>query len=350
MMAPDATARRLPCVRAVFAAAGFTLVELLVVITILGILIALLLPAVQAAREAARMAQCKNHLKQMALACLQHEQIHGFLPTGGWGWGWAGEPDRGFNRRQPSGWHYNILPYLEQENLHRLGAGGNREEGKRRVETPLAVFYCPSRRRAVAYPYVHSSPYYNIDRPSVIGRSDYAASSGDIYGSTYEKGPSTLAEGDAWSEDTWNQQPGTADDATGVIFRRSEVPMADVRDGASNTYLIGERLLTPDRYYDGIECANDQGWDLGYDFDVNRWTYFDCNDPSGAASQEHQPRQDTPGYSGCMKAFGSAHFVGFQMAFCDGSVHLVSYSVDRETHRRLGNRKDRLPIDATQIP
>ena len=64
---------------------GFTLVELLAVITIIGILIALLLPAVQAAREAARQTQCKNNLKQLALGCLQHEQVQGYLPTGGWG-------------------------------------------------------------------------------------------------------------------------------------------------------------------------------------------------------------------------------------------------------------------------
>ena len=77
---------------------GFTLVELLVVITIIGILIALLLPAVQAAREAARQAQCRNNLKQLALGCLNHEQVQHFLPAGGWNWGWSGDPDRGFTK------------------------------------------------------------------------------------------------------------------------------------------------------------------------------------------------------------------------------------------------------------
>ena len=81
--------------------AGFTLVELLVVIAIIGILIGLLLPAINAAREAGRRTQCLNHIKQMGLACMTHESTNGFLPTDGWSWNWAGDPDRGYGRSQP---------------------------------------------------------------------------------------------------------------------------------------------------------------------------------------------------------------------------------------------------------
>src|SRR5665647_549730 len=102
---------------------AFTLVELLVVITIIGILIALLLPAVQAAREAARKMQCSNNLKQLALGCLNHEQAQGFYPSGGWRWSLGGDPDCGFGRRQPGGFLYNLLPYIEQQSLHDMGAG-----------------------------------------------------------------------------------------------------------------------------------------------------------------------------------------------------------------------------------
>src|SRR5271169_4266720 len=73
---------------------GFTLVELLVVITIIGILVSLLMPAVQSAREAARRVQCDNNLYQMGKAVLAHEQAQRFFPTGGWGWNWVGDPDR----------------------------------------------------------------------------------------------------------------------------------------------------------------------------------------------------------------------------------------------------------------
>ena len=102
---------------------GFTLVELLVVITIIGILIALLLPAVQAAREAAEKAQCTNNLKQIALAALGHEHANGWFPTGGWSFMWVGSPDDGFGMSQPGGFGYNCLPYMDQQPLHDLGLG-----------------------------------------------------------------------------------------------------------------------------------------------------------------------------------------------------------------------------------
>ena len=141
--------------------AAFTLVELLVVITIIGILIALLLPAVQAAREAARQTQCKNHLKQLALAALNHEQLYGFLPSGGWSRFLVGDPDRGFGGAQPGSWHYQLLPFVEQQALHDLGVGNN-QAGRTLSQTPLEALYCPSRRPAAPHPFIgqSSSPGY----------------------------------------------------------------------------------------------------------------------------------------------------------------------------------------------
>src|SRR5579864_8117659 len=102
---------------------GFTLVELLVVITIIGILVGLLLPAVNAAREAGRNTTCQNNLKNLGLAALNHEHAHGFFPTGGWGSQWVGDPDAGYGITQPGGWLYCILPYMDGQNLHDLGLG-----------------------------------------------------------------------------------------------------------------------------------------------------------------------------------------------------------------------------------
>jgi len=253
---------------------AFTLVELLVVITIIGILIALLLPAVQAAREAARQVQCTNNLKQIALGCLQHEERHGFFPTGGWGWGWAGDPDRGFDKRQPGGWQFNVLPYIEQQALHELGLGDNAAGRTRTAETPLAVFHCPTRRRAVPYPFVHTTNFINLNRPAFLGRSDYAACSGAGNFTEIWYGPGSLDKGDLMTEEQWLAIAG-GDSIEGVVFRRSMCTVSSVGDGTSNTYLIGERYLNPDRYEDGIEGGNDQGWNLGYDYDVNRWTNND---------------------------------------------------------------------------
>ncbi len=198
---------------------GFTLVELLVVITIIGILIALLLPAVQAAREAARRAQCTNNLKQIALACLSHEQQNGFFPTAGWGEFWSGEPTRGFSKLQPGSWVYNILPYMEQQTLHDLDIGISPYSGASRpgltqcVETALVTLICPTRRAAILYPFANSvnavgfAHFVNagMPQPTLAGRSDYAGSGGDaqIRADAGYAGPPDLATGDSWSDATW---------------------------------------------------------------------------------------------------------------------------------------------------
>ena len=134
---------------------GFTLIELLVVIAIIAMLVTLLLPAVQAAREAARRTQCINHLKQIGLGSLNHESAHGFLPSGGWGFGWIGDPDRGYGLRQPGGWMYNILAFIEQGDLHDIGKGLPQKQkelalGQQLATTPVSFYSCPSRRDAIA--------------------------------------------------------------------------------------------------------------------------------------------------------------------------------------------------------
>src|SRR4051812_24808536 len=102
---------------------GFTLVELLVVIAIIGILVALLLPAIQAAREAARRNQCVNNLKQLSLGALNHESTFKMFPSSGLGYKWVGDPNFGHGRKQPGGWIYNTLPFIEEQAIHDMGFG-----------------------------------------------------------------------------------------------------------------------------------------------------------------------------------------------------------------------------------
>ena len=176
-------------------ARGFTLVELLVVIAIIGILIALLLPAVQAVREAARRLECQNHLKQLGLAFLLHEQTHGFYPSCGWGRDWLGVPEQGYGKTQPGSWAYNVLEYIEQGELRSMGdgvVGANRwQAGNALLEMGVGTFSCPSRRTPKPLPYMHAQvpipmDLYHVTRAkTMVTRSDYAACAGDTLNTSY---------------------------------------------------------------------------------------------------------------------------------------------------------------------
>ena len=319
------------------------------VIAIIGILVALLLPAVQAAREAARRTQCKNNLKQIGLAAANHEDAHKHLPTGGWGWRWAGDPDRGYGRDQPSGWYYNIMEYTELSQLHDLGSDGQPDTittaqldaSNQRVSTIVEMYMCPSRRAGSVYPYKHSSLYFNVTRPDFVGRNDYAANSGSLFppnGMWEGPSPNGKTVPDAWSMRkyyhdnfpytvTFSLPQGRGGQSTpgnGVVLVMSTTKLARITDGLSNTIFVGEKHIPVDEYDTALDSGNDQGWDIGYDIDVNRWTTH------APLPDTQTPTEDVHSY------FGSNHPGVTLFVFCDGSVRSVEFGVDEEAYRAMG--------------
>lgn len=328
--------------------------ELLVVITIIGILIALLLPAVQAAREAARCLQCANNVKQLGLAMLNFENANGRFPPGGWGYGWVGDPDRGTGLEQPGGWIFCTLPQLDQLNLYMLGSDGDpenwtqkqRDGTKKIIETPLSITICPSRRSAKTYPFCAAQPYCCSGSVTSCAKSDYAACAGDQYmpegGPNSGRGPLNLPDGRAYTRlRRWdNSDDATNSPATGISYRRSMIKIADITDGTSNTYMLGEKYMNSDTYLTGTDGNDNEQMYSGYDCDIFRSTYY-----SSSQGPTHVPVRDQPGIAGLL-SFGSAHAAGVNMAFCDGSVQVIGYSIAPIVHKNLGNRKDGKVIDS----
>lgn len=261
--------------------AGFTLVEVLVVISIIGVLVGLLLPAVQMAREASRRSSCANNLKQLGLAAKLHIEAQGIFPTGGWGPDWVGDPDAGFGPKQPGGWIFNVLPYLEQQALRDAGRGlkGQQKSEKlaEMMQVSLPAFQCPSRRLPRALPYHGPSPLKNVTPPQNVAKSDYVVN-------------------------------------TLVSHAKSEIIVADVQltKGMSNTVLAGEKALPQQHYKDG----NGEG---------DRLSMYagDCSDVGRQASG--QPVQDAAATGG---GFGAAHPGICNFVFCDGSVRAIDYDAE----------------------
>jgi type II secretory pathway pseudopilin PulG len=313
----------------------------LTVISIIGLLITLLLPAVQAARDAARRVQCQNNLKQISLACLTHETSQKHLPAGGWGYSYTGDPDRGFDAKQPGGWIYNILPYLEQGNIRQIGVGlsGPKPGGAKYKAlaslraTPIALFYCPSRRAAEIYPLAQES--LNAALPVLAAKTDYAGNGGS--NPIANAGPSIDCL------DTFPNCNFETDDAQiassfdGVFTERSTMELRQIIDGLSNTLLVAEKHLAPINYETGRDPGDDDSMYVGNDLDIVRWT---GSDPERLPMEDkYLPTPSRPGRISLI--FGSAHSGVFQAAFCDGRVQPLSYSIDPKTYLALGTRGGR---------
>ena len=382
---------------------GFTVIELLVVCAVVAVLAALVLPAVQGARESARLTTCRNHIKQVATAVLHHEQSLRHLPSGGWGPNWLGVAERSSDSGQPGGWIYSVLPFIEATDVHDAVAGTtaatSAADYRACAAGVVAAFACPSRRTSAARSLPGSIAYRtpfnaSLSIPSGIV-SDYAANGGSfatcppiellekaaafVDGSTkvtfchvpgndptkqntqtlslsateqghdghaldhigpcfscgndmatFAADPDSLSQGDQWRAiNPFGRlvlpDGGIPDLQDGLVARMSQVPVASVRDGLSNTYLVGEKYVAANRY-DGGDSGDDRVMVAGYSSSTVRWAY----DP---------PAADAPGQSQ-PNVFGSGHRAGWNAAFADGSVQTIGFAIDPALHKALAGRAD----------
>ncbi|MDA0818374.1 MAG: DUF1559 domain-containing protein [Planctomycetota bacterium] len=332
------------------AAAGMTLVELLVVVAIITMLMALLLPAVQSVRETARRARCSNNVKQLTTAALGHVQAQGYFPSGGWGYFWVGDPDRGFGESQPGGWIYSSLPYLEQVAVFNLPTDGNpstitdqqRQGAVQLVRTPLPVINCPSRRRPLRYPkpvdgtFIAQNAGRNPSNDNTAARSCYAANGGHATSAEFSfhdwAGPPAgvnLQNPRQPGQHDWPDRRSNADAMlSGLVSSCSKLEPDEASDGCSMTYLLGEKYLNADHYDTGQSGDDNETWVTGTNNDNIR-------------TGGHPPSPDVPGWTASAQLrFGSAHPNAFCMGFADGATRWIRYQIDPTVHRNLAHRSD----------
>lgn len=290
---------------------GFTLIELLVVIAIIAILIALLLPAVQQAREAARRTQCRNNLKQIALAIHNYADVHGRFPIGmtdvhaagnvSWDGGWS--------------WTAGILPYIDQGPLYNsfdfnykpygvnADPEGNNIAG---VRTVIPAFSCPTDTKPATMNFLAE----NVNGTEVAITS-YMGCSGGFTGFPCD-GTTTIFN------PTRNR---------GVFVVNLARQFSDISDGTSNVFLVGEVSYIP-----VVNGRGSERHQLYGAVTTNGGTNCSINTPVGNGAYVHtrgtRHKLNGPAASSQWQAFSSRHVGGAQFAFCDGSVRFVSENID----------------------
>ena len=307
---------------------GFTLVELLVVIAIIGVLVALLLPAVQAAREAARRTSCANKLRQVSLGAILHEESLNFFPPAA-------------RRRDDSTSNTTfsfvavILPYLENSQLHDLvdyNFPWNHENNRNARETPLELFRCPSQGLDKVWLHPPGQPGDAVD-------SDMAAHYRAVMGAKSEQEMAAPCLKDQkqppeqiYKTDCLTTSAGNAAINGVMYYDRPNKPARtrskDVTDGLSNTFLIGEMSW---------EAGNFRTWIVGREGGI-------CYSGSNVTySLNMGARELEPGSTAIQvlaneTSFGSKHPGGCHFSLADGSVQFVAVDASIHTLRAYASR------------
>jgi prepilin-type processing-associated H-X9-DG protein len=288
------------------------LVELLVVIAIIGILIALLLPAVQAAREAARRMQCTNNLKQFGLAMHNYHQVYQVLPYSNSNQG--PYHDWGKNGDMNRSWMIGLLPYLEQQAIwdaidqEKDQLQDENCRNRELIQQNLEIALCPSDGSA-REPRTRADSATSIE----LALTNYACNVGDHY--------NDVPDGLGYPP-RYGNFADTAEEVRGVISRYGwSAAFRDITDGLSNTFLLGECVPAWCVWNDwGHQSFATTGQPINHrndDFrkgELDDWDHFNCI------------------------AFRSLHPGGASFLLCDGSVHFVAETINYETYRALASR------------
>ncbi|WP_246146159.1 DUF1559 domain-containing protein [Rubripirellula lacrimiformis] len=322
---------------------GFTLVELLVVIAIIGVLVGLLLPAVQAARESARRMQCSNQLRQMVLAAANFESAFKKLPEGPM----DGDPEAVTTSGTPNtsgfpadaccraatrrGWspQYKILPFMEGSNVYELGHDGpptwpavtNASNEDEVAQSLVVGFYCPTRRSPTGY------------GSGKFGRTDYAGCAGFFHGR-----PDTEVD---FIPDAPLGAPaqGTRSRSNCSLVYQSKGAIvwpgegdarrySDIEDGTTHSILFAEKALNLSQH--GRDGGDNERWNNpGWDPCVVRWHFPPKSDFNTYAPDPSSNRTNWNRY------FGGPHTGGLNVGFCDGSVRFFNFQVDAALWKNL---------------
>lgn len=316
---------------------GFTLVELLVVIAIIGVLVGLLLPAVQAARESARRAQCLNHLKQIGTGFQNyHSAIGHFAP------GWTEDNKDDPAQRGPNlGWGFHLLPYVENRQLHQQfdqslqaasGTPGGKVENIDLLGTVISLFRCPSANSQPTYDHPGQASFFPEIPEYAISNYVGSGSSCEVCQTGYLP---DLRNGTQRSELCFETDPTSPfpypipqprTRHNGVLFRNSDTPLSKITDGSSNTFLVGERFFG--EYVDrrsGITFLSQAYWG-GIPGPSSH--QLACFAGYLTAFVKFRLAQLSPMINGHPYGFNSFHAGGVQVTFCDGSARFISEDAD----------------------